>query len=72
MPSQKFIDVLGYISGAAIKRRLLINVDHIKVVSPNKSNGEDTLIYFGHNDCFVVCEPVDEVMKKINSLDREV
>ena len=62
-----FIKVLGYTPGAVTKRLLFINVDQIKVIAPNKSNGEDTLIFFGNNDCFVVCETVNKVMEKINT-----
>jgi uncharacterized protein YlzI (FlbEa/FlbD family) len=61
-----FIEFMGYIPGAVVKRRLFINVDHIKMVCPNKGSGEETLIYLGNNDCMVVDETVNKVMEKIN------
>ena len=66
----KFIEVMGYISGAVIKRRLFINIDHIKMVCPNKGSGEETLIYFGSNDFIVLSETVDGVMEKINAAKK--
>ena len=66
----KFIEVMGYIPGAVIKRRLFINIDHIKMVCPNKGSGEETLIYFGDKDFMVVNEAVDTVMEKINDVRK--
>lgn len=62
-----FIELMGYIPGAVVKRRLFINVDHIKMVCPNKGSGEETLVYFGNNDFMVVDETVNKVMEKINA-----
>jgi len=65
-----FIEVMGYIPGAVIKRRLFINIDHIKMVCPNKGSGEETLVYFGNNDFMVVDETVNKVMEKINAVRK--
>ena len=66
-----FIEVMGYIPGAAIKRRLFINVDHIKMICPNKGSGEETIIYFGNNEVMVVDETANKVMEKINAERKE-
>jgi uncharacterized protein YlzI (FlbEa/FlbD family) len=65
-----FIEVMGYIPGAVVKRRLFINVNHIKMVCPNKGSGEETLIYFGNNDFIVVDETANAVMEKINAIRK--
>ena len=66
-----FVEFMGYIPGAVVKRRLFINVNHIMMVCPNKGSGDETLVYFGNNDFMVVDETVNEVMEKINAACKE-
>lgn len=62
-----FVEFMGYIPGAVIKRRLFINVNHIMMVCPNKGSGDETLVYFGNNDFMVVDKTVNKVMEMINA-----